>query len=224
MGKIQKQNLIDSSEARKLTLKLAEKSELTSAFTSKYQQQQAIIFLLAFIIVALLFSQLVIWLRRRAKRSNNKYNTHEKPRFILANPAQTKQLYQTNFNMAKKYSYSLTLGYISISNWQELTFKFNQKIVNEVSVGIASLIHEYINEFEHAGLINDGEYLLFFPHQSKEEARLTMEKIIQALRLRFFANLGEFSVTLSYSIESPDFQDIDPYIFLSRLSAAVKSI
>jgi len=219
-----KQNLVDSSKARKLTLKLAEQSELTSTFASKYQQQQTIIFLLAFIIITLLFSQLVIWLRRRAKRSKNKYDAQDKFNVTLANPAQTKQLYRTNFNMAKKYSYSLTLGYISITNWQELTFKFNQKVVNEVSVGIANLIHEYINEFEHAGLINDGEYLLFFPHQSKEEANLAMEKIIQALRLRFFANLGEFSVTLSYSIESPDFQDIDPYIFLSRLSAAVKSI
>jgi len=223
-NKIQKQNLVDSSEARKLTLKLAEQSELTSAFASKCQQQQTIISLLAVIIITLLFGQLVIWLRRRAKRSKNKYDIQEKFNVTLANPAQTKQLYQTNFNMAKKYSYSLTLGYISITNWQELTFKFNQKIVSEVNIGIANLIHEYTNEFEHAGLINDGEYLFFFPHQTKEEANLTIKKIIQALRLRFFANLGEFSVTLSYSIESPDFQDIDPYIFLSRLSAAAKSI
>ncbi len=223
-SKVQEQNLIDSSATKELALKLAEQGELTSTFSTKYQQQQSIIFLLAFIVVALLFSQGIIWLRRRTKRSKYQYDAQEKPSYVLANPAQTKQLYQTNFNMAKKYSYVLTLGYISISNWQELTFKFNQKVVNEVSVGIASLINEYTNEFEQVGLINNGEYLLFFPHQSKEEANLTMKKIIQALRLRFFANLGEFSVTLSYSVESPDFQDIDPYIFLSQLSAAVKSI
>jgi GGDEF domain-containing protein len=72
-------------------------------------------------------------------------------------------------------------------------------------------------------LINDGEYLLLFPHQSQEEANRTMEKILQALQLRFFAYLGEFSATLAYSVERPNFQDVDPYIFLSQLSTAVKS-
>lgn len=135
---------------------------------------------------------------------------------------QTKQLYQTNFNMARKYDYPLTLGYISITNWQELSFQFNKKTVSEVSRGISSLINEHLNEFENAGLINDGEYLLFFPHQNIDEVTKTIETLISALKLRFFANLGEFSVIIAYSIENPDFQDIDPYIFLSRLSDSIK--
>ncbi|MCW8832882.1 MAG: hypothetical protein OQK03_06155 [Colwellia sp.] len=126
--------------------------------------------------------------------------------------------------MARKYAYPLTLGYISINNWQELLFKFNKKVVNEVSDNIVDLINEHISEFENAGLINDGEYLLLFPHQNKEDVMITMEKLLEDLRLRFFANLGGVSVILSYSVESPDFQDIDPYIFLSQLSSAVKSI
>ena len=220
----QTQSIIDSSKTRQLVLKLAEQSDLTSTFTSKYQQQQVIIFTLGFLIATILFSLLVTWLRRRAKYSSNAYDAQENNNPVLTSPGQTKQLYQTNFNMARKYSYPLTIGYISITNWQELAFKFNKRAVSEVSVGIADLIGEHINEFESAGLINDGEYLLFFPYQSKEEASQTTQKILKALQLRFFASLGEFSATLAYSVESPDFQDIDPYIFLSQLSTAVKSI
>ena len=124
--------------------------------------------------------------------------------------------------MARKYNYPLTLGYISITNWQELTFQFNKKTVSEVNRGIARLINEQLNEFESAGLINNGEYLLLFPHQNKENVTKTVENLVSALKLRFFANLGEFSVIIAYSIESPDFQDIDPYIFLSRLSSSIK--
>ena len=123
--------------------------------------------------------------------------------------------------MARKYAYPLTMGYISITNWQELTFQFNKKIVGEVSREIASVINEHINEFENAGLINDGEYLLLFPHQNKDEVSVIIEKLVSALKLRFFANLGGFSVIISYSIESPSFQDIDPYIFLSQLSDSI---
>ena len=38
----------------------------------------------------------------------------------------------------------------------------------------------------------------------------------------FFANLGEFSVNIAFSIATPSVQDIDPYIFLSRLSEIKK--
>lgn len=220
----QEKNFSDSSKTRKLTLELAEQSELTSVFTNKYQQQQVIIVILTLIVSSIVFGQLIIWLVRRKSRSRRVYDAQDKTNVTLASPIQTKQIYQTSFNMAKKYSYTLTLGYISISNWQELAFKFNKKIVREVNEGIASLINEHLHEFESAGLINDGEYLLFFPHQTKEEINIVMDKILRALQLRFFANLGDFSVTLAYSVESPNFQDIDPYIFLSHLSAAAKSI
>ena len=161
-------------------------------------------------------------MKHRATKLKKAHEALEKPSYIIATPIQTKQLYQKNFNMARKFSYPLTLSYISISNWQELTLKFNKKIVAEVSREIASVINEHINEFENAGLINEGEYLLIFPHQHKNEVAMIIEKLVSALKLRFFANLGEFSVIIAYSIESPNFQDIDPYIYLSQLSDSIK--
>ena len=98
----QTQGLLDSSKTRQLSLKLAEQSELTSQFTSKFQQQQLIIVILSLIIIALMFSQLIIWLIRRDNRSRKAYDEQDKNNDTLANPIQTKQLYQTSFNTAKK--------------------------------------------------------------------------------------------------------------------------
>ena len=211
-----------SSKTRQLAVNLAEQSELATSFSAKYQQQQTRILILSGIVLLLLCSVIFIGLKHRATNLKRTYEAIEKPSYILASPIQTKQLYQNNFNMARKYSYPLTLGYISISNWKELTFQFNKKTVAEVSHEIASLINEHINEFESAGIINEGEYLLLFPHQHKEEVAISIEKLVSELKLRFFANLGEFSVIIAYSIENPNFQDIDPYIFLSQLSDSIK--
>ncbi len=211
-----------SNKARELAIKLAVQSELTSTFSSKFRKQQLFILISTILTSLLLIFIILSWVKQRRKRLQTEYETLEKPSHILANSIQTKQLYQTSFNMARKYDYPLTLGYVSITNWQELTFQFNKKAVSEVSRGIASLINEHLSEFESAGLINDGEYLLFFPHQNIDNVTRTIEKLISALKLRFFANLGEFSVIIAYSIENPDFQDIDPYIFLSRLSDSTK--
>lgn len=215
-------NISASTKSRELAIKLAEQSELTSSFSSKFRKQQ--LFILESIIVtsSLLIFIVFLWIKQRRNKLQTEYETLEKPSYILANSIQTKQLYQTSFHMARKYNYPLTLGYISITNWQELTFQFNKKTVSEVNRGIARLINEQLNEFESAGLINNGEYLLLFPHQNKENVTKTVENLVSALKLRFFANLGEFSVIIAYSIESPDFQDIDPYIFLSRLSSSIK--
>ena len=212
-----------STESKELALKLAQQSELTSLFSSKYQNQQFVIFLLALIILAVTFIQLFFWLKHRAKRLGVKYNSQEKPLHVLVNPNQTKHQYQIHFNMARKYSYPLTLGYLSITNWHELTFKFDKKTVDEVRLTITELISQHLSDLENAGIINEGEYLLFFPHQTEKEVSKTIDDIVQALKLRFFANLGEFSVTLSCSIKSPNYQDIDPYIFLSQLSSSSQS-
>ena len=208
-------NIPASTKSRELAIKLAEQSELTSSFSSKFRKQQ--LFILKSIIVtsSLLIFIVFLWIKQRRNKLQTEYETLEKPSYILANSIQTKQLYQTSFHMARKYNYPLTLGYISITNWQELTFQFNKKTVSEVNRGIARLINEQLNEFESAGLINNGEYLLLFPHQNKENVTKTVENLVSA-------NLGEFSVIIAYSIESPDFQDIDPYIFLSRLSSSIK--
>jgi len=215
-------NISASNQTRQLAVKLAEQSELAASFSTKYHQQQTLIFILSVIVLLSLGFVIFLWLKHRATKLKKAHEALEKPSYVIAAPIQTKQLYQKSFNMARKYSYPLTLSYISISNWQELTFQFNKKIVAEVSREIASVINKHINEFENAGLINEGEYLLIFPHQHKDEIEMLIEKLVSALKLRFFANLGEFSVIIAYSIESPNFQDIDPYIFLSQLSDSIK--
>ncbi|WP_114324949.1 tetratricopeptide repeat protein [Candidatus Colwellia aromaticivorans] len=215
-------NIPASKKARELAIKLAEQSELTSTFSDKFRKQQLFILISTIITALLLIFIVILRVKQRRQRLLSEYDALEKPSYILANPVQTKQSYQANFNMARKYNYPLTLGYISITNWQELTFQFNKKTVLEVSRGIARLINEQLNEFENSGIINNGEYLLFFPHQNKEDVTKTIEKLVSTLKLRYFANLGEFSVLIAYSIESPDFQDIDPYIFLSQLSNSIK--
>jgi GGDEF domain-containing protein len=215
-------NIPASIKARELAIKLAEQSELTSSYADKFRNQQSFILISIVITFLLLIFIILVGIKQRSRRLQTEYEALEKPVYILANARQTKQLYQTNFNMARQYNYPLTLGYLSITNWQELAFKFNKKTVLEVSRGIASLINKQLDDFESAGLINNGEYLLLFPHQNKDCVTKTIEKLVSALKLRSFANLGEFSIVIAYSIESPDFQDIDPYIFLSQLSESVK--
>lgn len=211
-------NAAASNQTRQLAVEVAEQSELATSFSKKYQQQQIIILILSGMTLLLFSSVIFLWLKHKAKKLKSTYEALEKPSYVVADPIKTKQLYQKNFNMARKYAYPLTVGYISISNWQELTFQFNKRIIAEVAREIACLMNKYTNDFESVGLINEGEYLLLFPHQDRADVEYTINKLISALKLRFFANLGEFSVIIAYSIERPNFQDIDPYIFLSQLS------
>jgi tetratricopeptide (TPR) repeat protein/GGDEF domain-containing protein len=215
-------NILASAKTRDLAVKIAEQSASAATYSAKNDQQKNLIFILSTLAFLLLCSVIFLWLKDRAKKFQKAHDAIEKPSDVIATPVQTKELYEQNFNMARKYSYPLTLSYISISNWQELTFQFNKKIVNEVTREIASVINKHINEFESAGLVNEGEYLLIFPHQHKKEVSQVIEKLVLDIKLRFFANLGEFSVIIAYAIESPNFQDIDPYIYLSQLSDSIK--
>ena len=215
-------NIVASTKARDLSVKLAEQSASAASYSTKYKQQQIVIVILSSLIFLLLWFIIFCWLQDRANKLKNAHEAIEKPSHMIATPIQTKELYEKSFNMARKYSYPLTLSYISISNWQELTFQFNKKIVTEVAREIASVINKHINEFESAGLVHEGEYLLIFPHQHKKEVTMVIEKLVLDLKLRFFANLGDFSVVIAYSTESPNFQDIDPYIYLSQLSNSIK--
>ena len=154
----------------------------------------------------------------RSRKQHYDYEQLERPSYVLASPAQTKYIYHRAFKKARKYEYPLTVGYVVIANWQDLTFSFNKKVINEVRRTIATLINEHLGEFDQAGQINEGEYIVLYPHQTKEQGEAEFEKLLQAIKVRFFANLGEFSVNIRYSLDSPCIQDIDPYIFLSRLS------
>ena len=198
-------------------LKVVEISETQPASISSVQQkkQNTVLLWISFLLLVIVMYQ---WFKLRTQRMRFLYDQVEKPAYILSRPPETKQLYQRIFKKARKYEYPLTVGYIEIKNWQDLSFQFNKRVVQEVEKTIATIINQNIGEFDYAGQINQGEYLLMFPHQPTEIVAPKLDKLIDALKVRFFANLGDFSVTIGYSHNQQTAQDIDPYIFLSRLS------
>ncbi|PKI13000.1 hypothetical protein CXF71_20040 [Colwellia sp. 12G3] len=208
-------------ESKRLAVKLAESSELSISFAAKYQNQRVMIISLSALIFLLLLILIGFFLRLRAQKMNLAYEEIEKPSYAMAAPIQTKFNYQLAFKKAKKFQYSLNVGYLIVENWQELNFHFNQKSISEVTKDLASLINEKISEFDSAGLLNEGEYLLIFEHQSTQEVSLKLDKLIQAVNTRAFANLGGFSVMMKYSLSTPDFTDIDPYLFMARIAESV---
>lgn len=222
---LDKLNSIDTkSQARQPINESAKQSTLITPLSTKNQQQDTLIFTLSIVTFLLLCAIVYLWLKNSTKKLTVTNEEIEIPANISTCPIQTKKRYQSNFNMAKQYSYPLTLGYISISNWQELAFQFNKKVVAEVTGEIAKLISKYISEFDNAGLLSEGEYLILFSHQEKANAELAMEKILSVLKLRFFANLGKFSLTINYSVESPSIDDTNADIFLSQLRNLTKIV
>jgi tetratricopeptide (TPR) repeat protein len=212
-----------SAQSRQLSLNLAEESELRAYFSTKFTNQELIINLLIVVLILLLMFALYLSLKLRAFKLNQAYEDIEKPIDFLASPSQTKKLYQRHYKMARKYEFPLIIGYLSVDNWQELTFHFSKKIVNEVAGVLATLVNEHSGEFDQVGLINEGEYLFLCPYQTSEDLQVKLAQLTKALKLRFFANLGDFSIKISYAYQTPSIQDIDPYIFLSRLSEATRT-
>ena len=199
------------------TLKVAEISESKSNLNEQVAKKSQVIFLL--LVTCFLFFAIIIlqWLNMRAQRLKYAYEQDERPAHELSQPYETKRIFHAAFKMARKYEYPISVGYIEVSNWSDLTFQYNKKVVGEVSKTIAIIINENLGEFDSAGQINDGQYLIIYPHQKNDESLRKMDKIVDALKVRFFANLGEFSVNIVFSLDAPNVQDIDPYIFLSRL-------
>jgi len=208
-------------ESKKLAIKLAGNSELSSSFVSKFERQKLVIISLSALAIILLITLIGFFLRLRSQRINQAYEEIEKPSYVMASPMQTKFDYQLCFKKARKYQYPLTVGYLIVENWQELDFHFNNKSISEVIKDIASVINEQLTEFDYAGLLNNGEYLLLFEHQTVEDAIVKLDKLVQAVNARSFATLGGFSVTMKYSLNRPDFKDIDPYLFLARMAESV---
>lgn len=203
---------------KELALDLAQSYEVHTEFANKLESKQQLIAALVLTCVTLIVIVVVQWLSYRSRKQTFAYEQLERPSYVLATPAQTKYIYHRAFKKARKYEYPLTVGYIVVSNWQDLTFSFSKKVINEVNKTIATLINEHLGEFDQAGQIQEAEYIVLYPHQSEEEAQANFDKLLDALKVRFFANLGEFSVNIRHSVGTPSVQDIDPYIFLSRLS------
>ncbi|NQY33965.1 MAG: hypothetical protein HRT37_03145 [Alteromonadaceae bacterium] len=82
-------------------------------------------------------------------------------------------------------------------------------------------MNKFVGEFDYAGLINEGEYLILCPYQTNQDIKTKFEKISEAIETISFANLGDYSLKINYSFDSPNVQDIDPFIFLSKLSETV---
>lgn len=207
-----------SNKAKKLALNLAEQSQLSIEFSDKYHRQQILITVLAVALCGLVFVVIYWRFRLHHQRLNRSYDEIELPKTHLAQPSQTKRWYQQQYKIARKYHYNISVAYLAVENWQELSFHFNHKVLTDVSTALAIIINENIDEEDYAGVISAGEYLFLYPHQTSAQARIKLTRIKQAIKSKFFANLGDYSVKINFSIDSPNIQDIDPYVFLSRLS------
>ncbi len=211
-----------SSKTKQLALNLAEESQLRLEFNDKYARQKMLINLLAIALSCGVVFMIYWSFNLHRQRLNRGYDEIELPKTHLAQPAQTKRWYQQQYKMARKYQYNISVVYLEVENWQELNFHFSKKILNDVIQAIAVIINENIDEEDYAGVISAGEYLLLCPHQTSEQVLIKSSRIQQEIKTRFFVNLGDHSVKIKCSVDSPNIQDIDPYVFLSRLSEATK--
>ena len=210
------------AQARKMALDIADKTDLEAQYVARYESKKKMIVMLS-ILVALLLSVIVILMvmRRRDKQAIT-YKEYSQPVDILPDSGKTKQIYQTAFKQARRYEYPICVAYIKVTNWRDMEFRTNKKGVDEAKRSIATVVNEYIEEFDLAGELNTGEYLLIFPHQTLDEVQVKIKALTEALRVRFFANLGDFVVYFNYAVDTPTVQDIEPYIFLSRLTDSIR--
>jgi GGDEF domain-containing protein len=204
-------------QSKKLAVELAEDNEISSSFFNKYKEQRVIVISLTVLVLLLLFASLGLLFKLRAQTTKPRNDALEKFNTVTTNPMQTKSDYQLAFKKARKFQYAFSVGYLIVENWQELDFHFNKRSIKAVTREIAEVIDEYLMEFDYAGLLTQGEYLLLFEHQSDEQIINKLDKLIQALNATAFADIGDFSLTMRYSLNKPKFQDIDPYLFLSHI-------
>jgi tetratricopeptide (TPR) repeat protein len=211
-----------SVKTRELAVKLAESSGIATSYQAKYYKQRNIIIILFSLIVLVLFILLFYFLRGRVNKANIVYEESENKHNITMDYTKTKQHYQEIYQKSRKFNYPLSVCSITVENWPELTFSFNDKVVGEVKSTIINVIQEQLTEFEYAGMLNEGVYLLLFEHQEKHKVNGKIKKLVQTLNALFFGDLGEFSVIISHQLSSPDFKDIDPFSFLAKLNCNVK--
>lgn len=184
-------------------------------------QQLLTLLILSVLVLALLL--VVLWLRRKTIILNKAYNDHEKPTHFMHNSTQIKQLYQLNYKQSRKFEYPLAVAFLVFPNWAEITTRVNKKVADEIRKTIAILINESLSEFDYAGTLSEEQFLILCPHQSNDEIQQRLQSLNEALRASFFANLGDFIILLDYAYDTPSMQDIDPYIFLSKLSDKVNA-
>lgn len=203
------------------TLQLVLKTELQAEYAEKFKQKSKLTNTLILIIIGLISAILFLIFKRRNQEITFGDNGNDNSNYF-SDSRDTKQLYQKSYKMARKYNYQLSIGYLLIYNWNDLKYQCNKKELIEVKKTIATVISEYIGEFDQAGLLNEGEYILIFPHQRAEQVKQVVSALNEALKVRFFANLGEIIVNINYAVDTLNAQDIDPFIFLSHLTESIR--
>jgi tetratricopeptide (TPR) repeat protein len=213
-----------SQQNRKKALELTLRSDISGLYADKISKSASKNTALTTAVFILIIIILVLLLRHRTRKLRTAYKESEQQFDTLPSSTETKHLYQKAYKMARKYHYKISVGYIVLHNWNELFFYCNKKEIEDIKRSIATVINEYKGEFDQAGLLNDGEYLLIFPHQNYDQVDDLMKALTETLQLRFFANLGEVSVTINYSIDTLSNQSIDPFLFLLDLTAKNKKL
>jgi len=207
-----------SDKSHELAMQLAEQSELKVGYEDRYRHQYYLIQLLLVAIGLLTVAIMISLIKLSRVRANYQSLERERLGNYLSNPEKTRRIYQLEYIKARKYQYPLTIVLLSISNWTDIQAHFRNKVVREVVKTIATLINEHVSEFDCVGRLEDGEYLLLFPHQVASQINGTIVQLAEALNVRFFANLGNFSVIIHHKAANPEAQDIDPFVFLSTLA------
>ena len=203
-------------ENANLSLALAYDSDLKLQYTKKFDKQQQLITILVALVLALT-TVLIVAILKSNKRTIQ-YHTPELKH--LTSPFYSKKMYQQAYKQARYFQYDLALVYLKVDNWSELEYRCSKRTCQEVRKTVASIIDSHIGEFDQAALLNDGEYIVVFPHQTEQDAYAKVQDLSKALQANFFANLGDFTLDIHYALESPIVQDIDPFLFLSKLAEA----
>lgn len=204
------------NENANLSLALAYDSELKLQYVKKFDDQQQLISILGALVLTLTIV-LIVAILKNNKRTIQ-YHTPELKH--LTSPFYSKKMYQQAYKQARYFQYDLALAYLKVENWSELEYLCSKRTCQEVRKTIAHIIDSHIGEFDQAALLNDGEYIVVFPHQTEQDAYAKVQDIGKALQANLFANLGDFTLNIHYALESPIIQDIDPFLFLSKLAEA----
>lgn len=213
---------MDINQSQMLNEKLNRQLNENLALLERQKQvdQNRMIWIFSCVFLAL--SLLLSLLKLRNISRENEYFSEDKPSSFLPNPLTTKKQYQLAFKQARQFQYPVTIVYLKMMNWQDLKFHFRRKIIQDVAENIATIINEHITDFDFAGNVSEGEYILIFPHREPSQLTSQISLLVEALKMRFFANLGSFSVILETVVASPSAQDIDPITFMSKLADEVE--
>jgi GGDEF domain-containing protein len=212
-----------SDKGKELALKFSEKGQVYTQYHNKNKQLRVIIWGLIFVVMGVIIVAFALWFKHKSYLLHADSRELEQPLDYIPSPLHTKKNYYQCYKRARKFNYPLTVGYLQVTNWEELSFQFSSKVMAEVAETIAHIINENLDEFDQVGLLAKGEYILLFPHRTQIEVKAKVKHISDEISARFFANLGDFSVIISSTSKTADIQDIDPFVFLAQLTGSLKN-